>query len=418
MLENYVKFLRGTPSAYEKLANKNVDTLYFISEPEAATGMLYLGSKLIAGGISSDLTLSDLKGITLSEDIAAGQILVYDSEKGWVNANLEEAIGVFQGAGTNPDHAGLPGLVPAPAVGQTNAYLRSDGTWATIEFSQNITTKVNGDGVAHATLLAEIENPALDDIIIIKDIIFAAEDEANNKYQHTAYIYNGEAWAALDGNYSADNIYFDNEEFVFTESVGTVHVDPSVGNATFNIKGLSLKQALSKLFANEEEPLPTNPTFTVTLNPTTTSYEVGTKITQGFKTTFTAGSYTYGPDTGITKVSHVITDSEGNTVTDNSKFPEQLVTDDFDYYLIGSADYTEGAVPVTNLGNPCEAKKIAAYFGVTVGYLLGEEETKKSPAEPMLNEGEKMLLELFRRVPEDKQELVLQMIRVALGNQE
>jgi transcriptional regulator with XRE-family HTH domain len=35
-----------------------------------------------------------------------------------------------------------------------------------------------------------------------------------------------------------------------------------------------------------------------------------------------------------------------------------------------------------------------------------------------LTEGENMLLELFRRVPEDKQELVLQMIRVALGNQE
>ena len=41
-----------------------------------------------------------------------------------------------------------------------------------------------------------------------------------------------------------------------------------------------------------------------------------------------------------------------------------------------------------------------------------------SPEEPELSEGEKMLLDLFRRVPEDKQALVLQMIRVALGNQE
>ena len=41
-----------------------------------------------------------------------------------------------------------------------------------------------------------------------------------------------------------------------------------------------------------------------------------------------------------------------------------------------------------------------------------------SPEEPVLSEGEKMLLDLFRRVPEDKQALVLQMIRVALGNQE
>lgn len=39
-------------------------------------------------------------------------------------------------------------------------------------------------------------------------------------------------------------------------------------------------------------------------------------------------------------------------------------------------------------------------------------------AEPDLTEGEQMLLDLFRRIPEDKQELVLQMIRVALGNQE
>lgn len=41
-----------------------------------------------------------------------------------------------------------------------------------------------------------------------------------------------------------------------------------------------------------------------------------------------------------------------------------------------------------------------------------------TPTEPKLSEGEEMLLDLFRRVPEDKQELVLQMIRVALGSQE
>lgn len=41
---------------------------------------------------------------------------------------------------------------------------------------------------------------------------------------------------------------------------------------------------------------------------------------------------------------------------------------------------------------------------------------KDSPTEADLSEGEKMLLELFRRVPEDQQTLVLQMIRVALGN--
>lgn len=44
--------------------------------------------------------------------------------------------------------------------------------------------------------------------------------------------------------------------------------------------------------------------------------------------------------------------------------------------------------------------------------------SNSSPTEPQLSEGEQLLLELFRKIPEDKQGLVLQMIRVALGNPE
>lgn len=47
-----------------------------------------------------------------------------------------------------------------------------------------------------------------------------------------------------------------------------------------------------------------------------------------------------------------------------------------------------------------------------------KEDKKTSPSDQNLTEGEKIMLDLFRRVPEEKQELVLQMIRVALGNQE
>ena len=63
-------------------------------------------------------------------------------------------------------------------------------------------------------------------------------------------------------------------------------------------------------------------------------------------------------------------------------------------------------------------KKLAITFNVSQEYLMGWEEEKESPSEPQLTEGEKMLLDLFNRVPEDKQQLVLQMIRAALGNQE
>lgn len=55
---------------------------------------------------------------------------------------------------------------------------------------------------------------------------------------------------------------------------------------------------------------------------------------------------------------------------------------------------------------------------VSPSHLFGWEEKKNSPGEPQLTEGEKAILELFRRVPEDRQELVLQMIRVALGSQQ
>ena len=55
---------------------------------------------------------------------------------------------------------------------------------------------------------------------------------------------------------------------------------------------------------------------------------------------------------------------------------------------------------------------------VSPSYLFGWEEKKNSPSEPSITEGEKMLLDLFNRVPEDKQQLVLQMIRAALSSQE
>ena len=55
---------------------------------------------------------------------------------------------------------------------------------------------------------------------------------------------------------------------------------------------------------------------------------------------------------------------------------------------------------------------------VTPSYLFGWDDKKNSPSEPQLTEEEKLLLDLFNRVPKDQQQLVLQMIRAALGSQE
>lgn len=60
-------------------------------------------------------------------------------------------------------------------------------------------------------------------------------------------------------------------------------------------------------------------------------------------------------------------------------------------------------------------EKLATAFHVSQEYLMGWEEKKSSPDEVQLTEGEKAMLDLFRMIPEDQQQLVLQMIRAALS---
>lgn len=63
-------------------------------------------------------------------------------------------------------------------------------------------------------------------------------------------------------------------------------------------------------------------------------------------------------------------------------------------------------------------EQLSKSFGVSQEYLMGWQEKENSPEEPKLTEGEALLLELFRQVPAEQQNLVLDMIRVALGKKE
>ena len=68
----------------------------------------------------------------------------------------------------------------------------------------------------------------------------------------------------------------------------------------------------------------------------------------------------------------------------------------------------------------------AEVLGVSLQYLINENETDRSGATPVnktkapdaITEGERVLLDLFRQIPENKQQMVLDMIRVALKSQE
>lgn len=59
------------------------------------------------------------------------------------------------------------------------------------------------------------------------------------------------------------------------------------------------------------------------------------------------------------------------------------------------------------------AQKIASYFGVSVGYLLGEEEKEEKPTadDGELSENMKQLIDFAKSVPEDKMELVLKVMK-------
>ena len=59
------------------------------------------------------------------------------------------------------------------------------------------------------------------------------------------------------------------------------------------------------------------------------------------------------------------------------------------------------------------AQKIASYFGVSVGYLLGEEEKEEKPTvnDDELSENMKQLIEFAKSVPDDKVELVLAVMK-------
>ena len=63
------------------------------------------------------------------------------------------------------------------------------------------------------------------------------------------------------------------------------------------------------------------------------------------------------------------------------------------------------------------AQKIATYFGVSVGYLLGEENEKGQPTEiDGLSVNRKALMQFAMEVPEDKAEMILQVMKTILKN--
>lgn len=169
----YVKFLRGTPAAWDSILVKNEDTLYFIAEQNASTGALYLGNKLISGGGSSNVfSLQDLEDVLIGNNIPSDAVLIYDSDNEvWEPVALATALAqiVEPMTGATAQDNGLAGLVPQPLAGQQTLFLRGDATWANptsaVENSlNNLISDLYGTDVEGSSIRS-IVNSAIDDLV-------------------------------------------------------------------------------------------------------------------------------------------------------------------------------------------------------------------------------------------------------------
>ena len=221
-----------------------------------------------------------------------------------------------------------------------------------------------GDSTKHFDVMANVGE---EDVAAILRVVGDAEihigDTAivkrtiiNDKISHTAYVYNGTNWAACDGNYRADNVYFD-DDITYTVGIGTL-AKPS-GSAKFAAKGKNVEQVFASLMAQEANPSKTNPAVTIGTQKNFGTFEIGTKKNLGYGATLSAGSYTYGPATGITAQSWSAA-CDGQTLNTASGTFENVVAEATAKKVTVTATYNEGTVPVTNLGNPYPAGKIAA----------------------------------------------------------
>ena len=190
------------------------------------------------------------------------------------------------------------------------------------------------------------------DIAIIKRVI------ASEKYEYTAYVYNGSAWVAMDGNYNAENVYFD-KDLVTTSAVGNITL--TNGQATIAAAGKNLKQVFDTIFVKEKNPSITQPDVSVSLAGAGAK-EVGTKVTPSYTATFNAGKYEFGPATGCSITSWSVTDTNnaGPLNTATGSFTEITVADDTNYKVTATGNFSEGAIPVTNVGNEYASGKIIA----------------------------------------------------------
>ena len=197
----------------------------------------------------------------------------------------------------------------------------------------------------------------------------------------TAYMYVEDHWEALNGNYSANNVYFD-EDILITTDIGYATVDSTTKRGYINAAGKSLTNVLGDLFA--QEVIPENKdlvksSIRVSINKSS-NYEVGDTVTGlTYTLTFNPGTYPYGPN--ITDMSATwqlaINDNGSNgTLVDCDKTTDDLedlvITDTTNFSVTGKATWDASGIYADTLkGNPTEVFMPSGTDTKTSGKIVG-----------------------------------------------
>ena len=187
----------------------------------------------------------------------------------------------------------------------------------------------------------------LDDVAVVKRLI------NGDKYQHTAYVYNGTSWAAMDGNYNAENVYFD-ENITITTAVGNVGL--TNGSGEIPAAGKNLKQVFEALWTKENyKPTVTNPSIKLSLNKTSASGEVGTTFEAPVATAEISGfgSFQFGSqdETGKFYAPDAASDVVFSSLKVGAAATAAALTDD-------------ASASITDIGSSSATKKVS-YTGST-----------------------------------------------------
>ena len=206
------------------------------------------------------------------------------------------------------------------------------------------------EGKTDVDMLATIATPVQGDMAVVENAF------VEGKTSRTAYFYDGANWAAFDGNYSADNVYFD-EDITYTVGFGTLAKPAS--SAKFAAIGKNVTEVFKTLMATEQNPSKTEPAVFFSAQGGFGTFEIGTKKNLTYTAALSAGEYTYGPATGITAQSWSVscTGVADKLTTATGSF-ENVVAESAAMKITATATYGDGAVPVTNLGKDYPAGKI------------------------------------------------------------